>query len=209
MSRPMSSCGFRFWIPKKYPVVQNKEDCLCCTMDFYTHRKKFGKRDIPTPHLQYPGQETSPEAETSDSEYLKLLISLKAQLGSCRGKRGKKGAISEDGPDSNVPGKRKCIPLPPEVTSESEKSRFLRFNETPPHNALRPGSIEEGSESRSGCGSLEVNITSSLPACHEFEPSIAEDAPWREGSSKVERFPIVVVWKLGEEDAISGVLLVN
>ncbi|GFY48373.1 hypothetical protein TNIN_234061 [Trichonephila inaurata madagascariensis] len=95
ISMPKSSCGYRFWIPKKYPMVQNKEDCLCWTM------RSWG-----------PVEEN-----------------------------GKKGAISEDGPDSNVPGKRKCIPLPPEVTSESEKSRFLRFNETPPHNALRPGSI--------------------------------------------------------------------
>ncbi|GFV45034.1 hypothetical protein TNCV_907811 [Trichonephila clavipes] len=33
--------------------------------------------------------------------------------------------------------------------------------------------------SRRGCGSLVVKITDSWPACHDFEPSTAEDTPCR------------------------------
>ncbi|GFX85296.1 hypothetical protein TNCV_2675711 [Trichonephila clavipes] len=54
-----------------------------------------------------------------------------------------------------------------------------------------------------GRGNLMVKITDSWQACHKFEPSIAEEL------SKLKYPPIGVLWKLGEEDASSGFVLVT
>ncbi|GFV73425.1 hypothetical protein TNCV_3389411 [Trichonephila clavipes] len=62
----------------------------------------------------------------------------------------------------------------------------------------------------SACGNLVVKITSSWPACHEFEPSTAEDPQWRRCTlnlSRLKRPPVGILGKLGE--ASSGVVLVT
>ncbi|GFV53139.1 hypothetical protein TNCV_4954251 [Trichonephila clavipes] len=53
-----------------------------------------------------------------------------------------------------------------------------------------------------GRGSLVVQVTVSRPACHEFEPSTAEDPPYRKGRctlnmSRLKRPPVGMVKERG------------
>ncbi|GFS65390.1 transposable element Tcb1 transposase [Trichonephila clavipes] len=64
------------------------------------------------------------------------------------------------------------------------------------------------------CGSLVVKVTDSRPACREFEPSTAKDLTYR-GAMHVKyveaqtRPSIGVVWKLGDTDTSTSVVLVT
>ncbi|GFT57949.1 hypothetical protein TNCV_2768571 [Trichonephila clavipes] len=53
-------------------------------------------------------------------------------------------------------------------------------------------------------GGLAVKLMVSWPACHEFEPSTAEDPLYTGGRctlnmSRLKRSPVGVLWKFGEE----------
>ncbi|GFS76485.1 hypothetical protein TNCV_1621061 [Trichonephila clavipes] len=81
-----------------------------------------------------------------------------------------------------------------------------------PNSPLQP-SVTSITYGPCGRGSLVVKVTDLRLACHEFEPSTAEDPPCRKGGctlnmSRLKRPPVDVVWKLGGS-AVSGVVLIT
>ncbi|GFV43584.1 hypothetical protein TNCV_1613581 [Trichonephila clavipes] len=63
-----------------------------------------------------------------------------------------------------------------------------------------------------GCCSLVVKVTDSWLTCHELEPSTSEDPPCKGDHCLLNLsrlYPTVhVMWKLGEGDTSSGIVLV-
>ncbi|GFU84770.1 hypothetical protein TNCV_2127111 [Trichonephila clavipes] len=97
---------------------------------------------------------------------------------------------------------------------EKENYRMRGCHKRKRSTSEQLNSLVQNKSQKFSLQSRVVKITDSWPACHEFEPSTAEDPPFRDGRcaldmSRLKRPPVGGVLKLGEGVTSSGVVLVT